>query len=378
MSDSKTLDHVDYDALDSAKNAFIDACKRTLNFASDFGFIPDGRLGASANVFQLNLKPFLEAGAENLNITLLPEGLGTADDARPEDLSDEELQQFWYNIGIKTVSVMTNDAASSGMQTILISLYLPTSTPELLADPNFLKGFLNGFVDGCEKVGCVYFSGETPQLKTKIYPDKLDIAGALFGLMPPGVPPVDGSNIAAGNKMVFIQSTGPNENGFTSLRGLAEELPGGYRTKLPSGQEYWQAINNPSVLYTPIIQDLFKAGVHPTNIEPISGHGWQKIMRSKKPLRYVIEEMLPVTEVFQFVSEHSKTPMNEMIKIFNCGLGMVIFVESDEDAQKVIEVCEKHKLNAIAGGHLEEAPAREIVVKPLDTVLSSESFLLQQ
>lgn len=179
------LDHVDYNSLDKAKNAFIEASKKTVKFAAKFGFIPNERFGASANVFELNLKPFIKAGAENLHLTLLPEGLGTADDARPDDMTEEEAISFWYNIGIKTVSVTTNDAASSGMQTILLSLYLPCSTPELVFNPAFMKGFLEGFVEGCRQVGCVYFSGETPQLKTKIYPEKLDIAGALFGLMPP-------------------------------------------------------------------------------------------------------------------------------------------------------------------------------------------------
>jgi len=375
---NKKLDHVNYDALDTAKNAFIDASKRTVDFASKYGFIPDERFGASANIFELNLKPFIEAGSERLHITLLPEGLGTADDARPDDLTEKESSQFWYNIGIKTVSVTTNDAASSGMQTILLSLYLPCADPELVFNETFMKGFLDGFVSGCEQVGCVYFSGETPQLKNKIYPDKLDIAGALFGLMPPGIDPIDGSKLAAGNKMVFIQSTGPNENGFTSLRELSTRLDNGYRTKMPSGQEYWQGINNPSVLYTPLIQDVLGSGVKVTNIEPISGHGWQKIMRSKNALRYVIDNILPVPEVFTFVSENSGTPPDEMIKIFNYGLGMVIFVESDEDAQKVIEIAAEKDLQAILGGHVETASEREVVVNPLNTTLSSEAFLLEQ
>ena len=191
MAQEPQFDHVNYDALDAAKRAFIEAGKRTQEFAKDYGFIPESGFGSSANVFSLDLKPFFKAmgdgtGADSLQITLLPEGLGTSDDARPEDLTDDEATKFWYNIGIKTVAVMTNDAAASGMQTVLISLYLPSSTPELVFNPVFMKGFLDGFVEGCKQVGCVYFSGETPQLKGKIIEGKLDIAGALFGLVPAG------------------------------------------------------------------------------------------------------------------------------------------------------------------------------------------------
>jgi len=375
---AKKLDHVDYNSLDSAKNAFISASKKTVKFAEKYGFMPESGFGASANVFSLNLKPFLKKKADNLFVTLLPEGLGTSDDARPEDLSDSQLQKFWYNIGIKTVAVMTNDAASTGMQTILISLYLPSSNPEVVFNKNFMKGFLDGFVTGCKTVGCVYFSGETPQLKNKIYPNKLDIAGSLFGLMPPGKPPIDGQNLKAGNQIVFIESSGPHDNGFTSLRELANTLPNGYHTKLPSGKEYWEAINTPTILYTPLIQDILSAGIQPTNVEPISGHGWQKLMRSKKPYRYLIHDVLPVPEVFKFVEKKSKTSQKEMIKIFNYGLGLAIFVENKNDAEKVIKIAKKNKLNAVLAGEVQKSDKREVVIEPFGITLESDQFLIRQ
>src|SRR3989338_8045082 len=113
------MDHVNYNILDQAKNAFIAASQKTVSFAKQYGFIPKSGFGASANVFTLNLKPFLQKKAQEVYITLLPEGLGTSDDARPSDLNPKEAEKFWHNIGLKTVAVMTNDAASSGMQTIL-------------------------------------------------------------------------------------------------------------------------------------------------------------------------------------------------------------------------------------------------------------------
>ncbi len=394
---SASFDHVNYDALDAAKRAFIEAGKRTREFAKEFGYMPESGFGSSANVFNLDLKPFLKVGASELQVTLLPEGLGTSDDARPEDLTEKELQTFWYNIGVKTVAVMTNDAAASGMQTVLISLYLPSSTPELVFNRIFMKGFLDGFVEGCRQVGCVYFSGETPQLKGKIVPGKLDIAGALFGLVPPGMRPIDGRELGAGDTIVFIESSGPHDNGFTTLRALAEKLPEGYRTKIGKGiknngvdensdLEYWQAINAPTILYTRFVQDLMRADIGVTNLEPITGHGWMKIMRSKKPLRYVIDTCLPVPPIFEFVERETGMSKWDMLKVFNYGVGLAVFVKSAEDALRVVSVAEVNGLKACVAGKVEDAKMRdggrggsgkrEVVVKPLDVILSEEEFSL--
>lgn len=383
------FDHVDYDVLDKAKRAFIEAGKRTKDFAKKYGFLPESGFGSSANVFSLDLKPFLKVGAESLQVTLLPEGLGTSDDARPgigdgqAALRDTEAEKFWYNIGIKTVAVMTNDAAASGMQTVLISLYLPSSTPEIVFNPVFMKGFLDGFVEGCRQVGCVYFSGETPQLKGKIVDGKLDIAGALFGLTPAGKKPVDGTELGVGDTIVFVESSGPHDNGFTTLRALAEKLPDGYRTHLPDGRMYFEAINAPTILYTRLVQDLLEANVAMTNIEPITGHGWQKLMRLKKKLRYVIDTMLPVPAVFDFVEQYGGMSKRDMLKVFNYGVGLAVFVKTSEDAERVVAIAAKCGLKACVAGVVEAGGGgtgggekREVVVRPLDITLGEEEFTL--
>lgn len=374
----KKYDHVNYDVLDSAKLTFIEASKRTLRFASDHGFLPDESLGASANVFSLNLKPFLATGQDSLHITLLPEGLGTADDARPEDLTSEELTRFWYNIGIKTVSVMTNDAASAGMQTILVGLYLPSSEPEVVFTPEFLKGFLDGFVEGCRTVGCVYFSGETPQLKNKITPGKLDIAGALFGFIPAGKRAISPKELRAGDTIVFVESSGPHENGFTTFRALAPKLPQGFRTEIGNGLQFWEGVNAPSKLYTPLIQALLKADIIPTNAENITGHGWQKIMRSKGSFEYRIEQMLPVPEVFKFVERSLSMTPQEMISVFNYGVGLTLFFRTQQEASRAVEIAKATGLNACIAGSVRESSQRKVTAVPLSAELLGDSFALSK
>jgi phosphoribosylformylglycinamidine cyclo-ligase len=369
-------DHVDYDTLDSAKLAFIAASRKTLTFAKDFGFVADDKLGASANIFSLSLEPFIKQGLKEIQVTLLPEGLGTADDARPDDLTDSELESFWYNIGLKSVAVMTNDAATAGMQTILVGMYLPSADPERVFTKQFMKGFLAGFVDGCKAVGCVYLSGETPQLKNKIIPDKLDIAGALFGVVPPGCAAIHSNNIQAGDSIILVESSGPHENGFTTLRALAEKT--GYRSKLSDGTEFWQAMNRGSKLYTPLIQAILKQGIFLSNAENITGHGWQKIMRPLKPLRYQIEDFPPILPVFEFAKEQLGMSYTDLLSVFNCGSGLALFCRDRKSAEEIVALATSLRYKAVIAGQVSDSPTgvREVVVPKLGVTLSGDTFKL--
>jgi phosphoribosylformylglycinamidine cyclo-ligase len=375
----KSLAHVNYSVLDAAKEKFIDAARRTSRFADRFGFIPGEKFGASANIFKIDLSQFIAAGARDLSVSLVPEGLGTADDARPDDLTAAELTEFWYNIGIKTVAVMTNDAASSGLQTVLIGLYLPSSTPETVFTTEFMSGFLDGFVAGCKAVGCVYLSGETPQLKTKIVPHKLDIAGALWALRPAKVKGIgEDQPLSAGDRIVLVESSGPHENGFTSLRDLAERLPQGYRSKLSDGTDYWRAINAPSKLYTALIQALLEQGVCLTNAENITGHGWLKIMRPERPFRYLIKNYPPILPIFEYVKEQSGIDYHKLFQIFNCGSGLALFVPDQKSVGLIIEEASRRGLRAVDAGVVEEATQRSVFIEPLGIELSGDLLGLKK
>lgn len=369
------IEQVDYDVLDQVKLRCIAASRRTLSFAKDYGVVLDENLGASANLFTIPLDRFARGG--RLSVSLVTEGLGTADDARPPEMTPEEEYQFWFNIAIKTISSLTNDVASVGMRPLLISQYVPTSTPELVFTEGFLSGFLDGFVAGCERVGAVYISGETPQLKTKITEGRVDLAGAVFGVMPEQYEPISGADLAAGQSIVLVASSGPQENGYTPLRALADKLPDGFRTHLPSGIQYWQALNKASVLYSPLVQEILRRGITPVSMENISGHGWLKMMRSKRTLRYRIEQMLPVPEVFSFYAAQMGVGIDALLSVFNLGAGFMIIARNGEDASSIVGAARECGYEAVVAGRTEALEeGREVVVEPLGVTVTGEGFVL--
>lgn len=377
-SEQASVDQVDYGVLDRAKQSFISASRRTLEFASPFGQVINSGLGASANIFAL--KSADGSSPHGMHMTMLPEGLGTADDARPDDLTDDELKWFWQNIGVKTLACLTNDAASGGCRPLLIGLYLPSSTPEEVFSEPFLTGFLDGVVESCRKIGCVYLSGETPQLRGKIVPGKLDIAGCTWGVMPANYAEFlqCSPRVSDGAVIVLVASSGPHENGFTPLRAFATKLEHGYRTALPSGVQYWEAINAPSILYSPLVMEVLKDGVMPLSMECISGHGWLKLMRSREKLCYTIRDVLPVPEVFSFIQERFEVSTKEMLTTFNYGAGFAFFLRNEADAARVVGLAQRLGYNAKISGSVHAAERRELVVEPFGVRIDGDSFLLQK
>ena len=101
-------------------------------------------------------------------------------------------------------------------------------------------------------------------------------------------------------------------------------------------------------------------------------------MRSKKSLRYLIKNPLPILPIFEFVQEASETSREEMIKIFNYGVGLAIFVPSQEEAEKVVELAKTLNLKAIVAGEVQASNQREVVVEPWNITLKSENFALEQ
>lgn len=197
--------------------------------------------------------------------------------------------------------------------------------------------------------------------------------------MPAGAEIIDGSKLGPGNKIVLIGSSGPHENGFTTLRHLANKLPNGYRTKLANGQEYWQAINAPSKLYTPLVQNLLKAKIQICNLENITGHGWLKLMRSNKNLSYHIENMLPVPPIFSFVEEQTSMTKEEMLQTFNYGAGFAVFLPDQINTDRTIKIAQQLGYEAVQAGEIfASTSGRALIIEPFNLQINGAEFLLQK
>ncbi len=81
-------------------------------------------------------------------------------------------------------------------------------------------------------------------------------------------------------------------------------------------------------------------------------------------------------QIFQFVQSRFDLSPAQMLKIFNYGSGMAVFIEGEQAARQVVSLAAEYGLKATVAGYTEAADKREVVVVPLGVVLSSENFLL--
>lgn len=91
------------------------------------------------------------------------------------------------------------------------------------------------------------------------------------------------------------------------------------------------------MLYSPVTEALWKAGVAPRYCANITGHGWRKLLRHPSELTYRIHTVPPVTPVLKFIQEQAKQDDREAYSTLNMGAGFAIFVKP-EDAERTVEI----------------------------------------
>jgi phosphoribosylformylglycinamidine cyclo-ligase len=119
----------------------------------------------------------------------------------------------------------------------------------------------------------------------------------------------------------------------------------------------------PTVLYSPITEAVFKAGVRPHYAANITGHGWRKLMRHRNAFTYRIRKVPDVPPVLKFIQSEALLSDRDAYGTFNMGAGFALFVAA-EDAPQVVAVANKAGLDAWIAGTVEAGPKR-LLIEPL-------------
>ena len=358
---------VRYSDLDAFKRAAQEAARSTAQNLERFGYheIPQSR-GESAFVWD-------EGRSYRVMVT---EGLGTKN-LVADATSALCNRAYYFKIAQDTLAMIFNDLGSVGdAEPQVVTAHFSVGNSNWFTDPAFpdrTADLINGWAYTCNLAGATWGGGETPALKDIVEDGKIELSGTAVGEIRNKERLTLGDKLAPGDAIVLLGSTGIHANGLTLARTIADQLPNGYATRLSDGTYYGDALLQPTPVYTPLIHQLFEAGIDIHYMSNITGHGWRKLMRADKELSYIIDAIPRHQPVFDFIQEQSHNDDAEMYGNFNMGAGFVLFVNK-EHVYAALQVAAQHGVLAMCAGRVEAGP-KQVIIEPKNGLTFSGSSL---
>jgi phosphoribosylformylglycinamidine cyclo-ligase len=235
-------------------------------------------------------------------------------------------------VGIDCVAMVVNDIVVQGAEPIVFLDYLAMG--EL--DPEIGAEALRGIAEGCRRAGCALLGGETASMPGFYGKGELELVGFGVGVVERDRV-IDGSTISQGDVVIGIASSGVHSNGYTLVReivdvGLAagkfdlREAPPELNTSLAA------ALLAPTRIYVKPVLNVAR-DFQVNGIVHITGGGFDGNIPRVLPkgVRARIDPTTwPRPPIFGFLQRHGEVSEDEMRRVFNLGLGMVLIVRRDQ------------------------------------------------
>jgi phosphoribosylformylglycinamidine cyclo-ligase len=279
---------------------------------------------------------------------------------------------YYDRIAQDTLAMAINDIITVGATPVSVHAYWAAGGSSWFHDGERASDLVQGWKAACDACGVAWGGGETPALAGVVADDRIDLAASCVGLVRPKSRLTLGDHLAAGDAIVLLASSGIHANGVSLARKLAERLPQGYATKLPSGALFGEALLAPTTLYSPVTEALAKAGITPHYCANITGHGWRKVMRHQAALTYRIHTLPAVPEVLQFLARETGSDAREAYGNLNMGAGFALFV-AQQDAERTVQIATGLGISALVAGRVETGP-KQVVIDPLGLTFAGDDL----
>ena len=261
---------------------------------------------------------------------------------------------FHDTVGIDLVAMSVNDILVQGAEPLFFLDYFACGKLDIDTAANVIKGI----AQGCEQSNCALIGGETAEMPT-MYPDgEYDLAGFAVGAVEKDKI-INGSTISAGDVILGLASNGVHSNGFSLVRKVLEVSKADLNMDM-GGVTLQQAISAPTRIYVkPILATLeqinIKGMAHITggglteNVPRVLPEGLQAVIHSNSWTR---------SPLFQWLQQAGNISDDEMHRVFNCGIGMVVIVSAN-DADKAREILSAQGETVFTLGEIRALPVGE-------------------
>jgi phosphoribosylformylglycinamidine cyclo-ligase len=261
-------------------------------------------------------------------------------------------------IGVDLVAMCVDDIVCQGAEPLFFLDYIAVGK----LDPDHIEQLVEGVAHGCRQAGCALIGGEMAEHPGAMEPGEFDLVGFAVGVVERDRL-ITGEHVAVGDVLIGLPSPGLRSNGYSLARKVLLEGAGrGLDAPAYPGAHHSLAdeLLLPSVVYAPAIAALLRVvdvrsiahitgGGLPGNLSRVLPDGADAVVhpRSWEPPR-----------IFTEIQRRGEVADDEMRKVFNLGIGMVVVV-APEEAHRTLDVLRTEGHRAVEIGHI--APGRGAV-----------------
>jgi phosphoribosylformylglycinamidine cyclo-ligase len=222
-------------------------------------------------------------------------------------------------VGIDLVAMSANDVLVQGAEPLFFLDYFACGK----LDTKVAASVVKGIAEGCQQAGCALIGGETAEMPG-MYPEgEYDLAGFCVGVVEKEKI-IDGRAIAPGDVLLGLASSGAHSNGYS----LARRIIG----TDPVSSDIADSLMEPTRIYAKTVLKLM-AAVQVKGLAHITGGGLPGNVPRMLPkgTRAVIQKKSwPRPEIFKWLQSNGNVAEDEMFRVFNCGIGMVIALAPEQ------------------------------------------------
>jgi phosphoribosylformylglycinamidine cyclo-ligase len=233
-------------------------------------------------------------------------------------------------IGIDLVAMSVNDILVQGAEPLFFLDYFACGKLDVATAAAVVKGI----AAGCEQAGCALIGGETAEMPGMYHGNDYDLAGFAVGaaerkkLLP-------SKDVGPGDVLLGLASSGPHSNGYSLIRkivsasGLALDAPAPFAKDKSLGE----VLLTPTRIYVKSLLKVMRGSSAVKALAHITGGGFTENIPRVLPRTAVAEINLaavPFKPVFGWLRDTGKIDRDEMLRTFNCGIGMIVVVRAKE------------------------------------------------
>ena len=236
-------------------------------------------------------------------------------------------------VGVDLVAMCVNDLVVQGAEPLFFLDYFATGK---LA-PDAAAVIVSGVADGCRQAGCALIGGETAEMPGMYAAGDYDLAGFAVGAVERGQE-LTGTDVAEGDVVLALASSGVHSNGFSLVRKVAERAGTDFADPAPfqDGVTLAEALLTPTRIYVKSCLAAIRSGPSHGGVKAfahITGGGLLENIPRVLPDGLGVDldaAAWPLPPVFSWLRTAGGITPHEMLRTFNCGVGMIVIVDVDQ------------------------------------------------